>query len=108
MRIDVTRAEFEVIVDALKGQLTRAQAKLVQELAKRLDWQLHPSKAPDSNGWAPIKKRPVAIRSSWPSGHVKPDKKKHWSYDKEGKPKKAKQPKAPAKPLSADEILAGL
>lgn len=103
MRIDVDRQEFEAIVDGLKGQLTKAQAGLARQLARRLDWQLHPSKAPDKNGWAPI--RQVSIRSSWPSGIEKQSHKPHWSYQR-GRKAKVSKAKTPTKPKTADDILA--
>ena len=103
MRIDVTRAEFEAIVNRLKGLRLKSEQKLVEDLAQRLDWQLHPSKAPDKGGFAPVR-----IRSSWPSGLLNPEKKSHWSFNPKSKDKKSKKSKEPKKPLTADEILAGI
>lgn len=103
MRIDVTKNELEAIVDALNGQPLKCQRKVREELALRFHYRLHPSKAPDSNGWAPMKKR-VPIRSSWPCGIVKKDRKKKWEYHKP----RTQQPKAPKKVLTADDILAEL
>jgi hypothetical protein len=103
MRIDVTRSEFEVIIDCLKGQALRCMTKVREQLAQRLDWQLHPSKAPDSNGWAPMKKK-VSIRSSMPDGIVKPQHRKDWSFHKP-RNKKSATAKVAKKPLTADEIL---
>ena len=105
MRLDLTRAELEVIVNCLKGSPLKCEQKLRAQLTQQLDWQLHPSKAPDTNGWAPMKAK-VSIRSSWPSGHVKQDRKSHWSY--KGKGKKPTEPKVPKKPPTADDILASL
>lgn len=101
MRIDVTKPEFEAIVNRLKGLVLRSEQKLVDELARKLDWQLHPSKAPDKGGYAPIGR----IKPSWPSGLLNPDKKSHWSYHKPRKSKKPATPTQPKKPLTADEIL---
>jgi hypothetical protein len=105
MRIDVTRAEFEAIINRLKGLDLKSERKLVASLAQRLDWQLYPSKAPDKGGWAPIKSR-GHIKSSWPTGLINPTKKKNWSFDKPEKEKTTN--KVPRKPLTADEILAEL
>jgi hypothetical protein len=102
MRIDITKEEFQLLIDALQGTMTRSQQKLRESLARRLDIQLHPSKAPDSNGWAPIR-----IKSSWPSGLVRQDRKSHWSFKRQSK-SKPKQSKQPKKPLTADDILAEL
>ncbi|HET6887742.1 MAG TPA: hypothetical protein VFH87_07440 [Candidatus Udaeobacter sp.] len=102
MRIDVTREEFEAIVNRLKGMVLKSEQKLATQLAQRLDWQLHPSKAPDKNGWAPIR-----IKSNWPSGHINPDKKQHWSFHKPKKSKDKPEVKVKKK-LTADEILAEL
>jgi hypothetical protein len=113
MRIDVTRQEFDAIINRLKGLVLKSEQKLAEQLAQRLDWQLHPSKSPESNGWAPIKNKTKSvgrIPSKWPSGHVMPDKKKHWSFDKTQKPKKHKgqmELKLKKKP-TADEILASI
>lgn len=106
MRIDVTKAEFEAIVNRLKGLNLRSEQKLVEDLAQKLDWQLHPSKAPDKGGYAPMGR----IKSQWPSGLLLPDKKSHWSFKRGSKDKKPKTPttKVPKKPLTADEILASL
>ena len=105
MRIDINRQEFEAIVNRLKGIVLKSEQKLVTELAQRLDWQLHPRKAPDSNGWAPVKR----IKPSWPS-EFKTGSKPHWSFKKPRKPSKSKgqQELKLKKKLTADEILAEL
>ena len=105
MRIDVTRQEFDAIINRLKGIVLKSEQKLVTELAQRLDWQLHPRKAPNSNGWAPIR-----IKSSWPSSECKPRSKPHWSFKKPRKPSKSKgQTELKLKrKLTADEILASI
>jgi hypothetical protein len=40
MRIDVTKSEFETIINALKGVMLRCDSKLREQLARRLNWQL--------------------------------------------------------------------
>jgi hypothetical protein len=101
MRIDVTRQEFDAIINRLKGLVLKSEQKLVDQLAQRLDYQLHPSKAPDSNGWAPVKR----IKPSWPS-EFKTGTKSHWSFKKPRKAKK--QPTTTKKKLTAEEILDSL
>jgi hypothetical protein len=104
MRIDVTRQEFDAIINRLKGLNLKSEQKLVEQLAQRLDWQLHPSKAPETNGWAPVKR----IKPSWPS-EFKTGSKPHWSFKKPRKPKQSKEQGElklkTKKQLTADEIL---
>jgi len=40
MHIDVTKSEFETIINALKGVMLRCDSKLREQLARRLNWQL--------------------------------------------------------------------
>jgi hypothetical protein len=104
MRIDVTRQEFQAIIDSLGGQLTKSQFKLVIELRKRLQWQFKGDGPNDpKRSWAPIQKRSV-IRGPQLDAHIRPEKKTHWSFHKPRpkQPTKAKQPKPP---MSAKDIL---
>jgi hypothetical protein len=102
MRIDITRSELEAIVNALSGNPLKCERKIRSQLFRRLSYVLTPSKAPDKNGWAPIR-----IGSSWPSGVIKPSHKPNWSFHKP-RDKKPTTPKVPKKPLTADDILAEL
>lgn len=99
----VTRDELEAITDALNGQPLRCHKKVREALALKFYYWLHPTKAPDTDGWAPMHQR-VPIRSSWPSGIIKKDKKNKWEFEKPS----TTTPKAPKVPLTADEILAKL
>lgn len=97
MRLDLTKPELDAILDALNGQPLKCQKKLREQLIQRLYWMLHPSKAPDNGGWAPIK-------GHWPSGLVKADPKSHWSFHSP----KGNPTKQPTKKATADDILAEL
>jgi hypothetical protein len=107
MRIDVTRQEFDAIINRLKGLVLKSEQKLVEQLAQRLDYQLHPSKTPKSDGWAPVKR----IKPSWPDGLIQSKNKQHWSYHKPRKSKSTATTNTkvqPKKKLTADEILESL
>lgn len=105
MRIDVTKSEFQTIVDALGGQILKCDQKNAALLRLRLQWQLS-GKGPDDP-----KRNFVPIRSGFPNSLYKSTKKRNWAYKKPKAPKAAKPSKirqAGPPPKTAEEILAEL
>jgi hypothetical protein len=98
-QINVDDRDFHCIIDALKGQLTRAQSKRASELVERLTNPYQPKGA----NWVPM----ARIKPSWPSGLTKSSPKHNSFYSK---PRATKsQAKPPTKvPLTAEQILSSL
>jgi hypothetical protein len=106
MNFDFTKQEADAILNALQGSPLKCEKSLRERLIRVFVCRLYPSKAPDTNGWAPMKKSPT--RSNWPRTKVKPDGKSHWSYHKPRAKKVQTSTKPTKKQLTADEILAML
>ena len=104
MRIDVDKRDFQDIVEGLNLLRVKNKSKDTERLYHVLDQQLNPRKAPTTNGWAPLKR----IKSSWPSGHILPKSKGHWSFKRDKPAKTPKGPKPIPKPATVDDILADL
>lgn len=96
--LSINQSDLDVIIDALKCSLTKSQMPRAERLVQQLT---NPAPAPKGADWAPF--RPP-IRSAWPSGIVKSQRKPNPYFHK---PREHK-PAAPKVPLTADQILAGL
>lgn len=109
MRIDINRDEFQTIINCLKGNPLKCEAKTRANLLRNLEWQLT-GKGPDD----PRRKFvPVRIRSYWPDGQVKRSSRPNWSFHKprtgrSSTDKKGINLKEVKKQPTADEILSML
>jgi hypothetical protein len=100
MRIDLTRYECEMIIDYLGGSILKVYRKRAEELREHLIARLRGDEKPDpKRNFVPM----GLIRSPHLDAHIRPAKKRNWSYQPRKRP--AKQGKQVTQPLSAQDIL---
>ncbi len=99
MRLDITKQEHQIIIDALSmpAGVSKPFRKHAEALRERLMYQV---------GQQPILKPITRIRGHWPTNHVTPTPRANWAY----KPteNRVAKPKSVSAPLNAEQILASL
>ena len=99
-RTILNREDYRTIILGLKlvvDHRIKGEYKAAERLIARFEIERRPLEKAKQPNWVPIK-------SNWPSGQAKQERKGHWSYKR---PAKAST-KKPKKQLTADEILASI
>jgi hypothetical protein len=102
MRLDISRYECEMIVDYLGGTVLKAYRQHAEELRERLITRLRGDEKPDpKRNFVPM----GLIRSPRLDAHIRPAKKRNWSYQTPRKPKVSTKATQHKPALSAQDIL---
>jgi hypothetical protein len=101
MRIDITRYECGILIDYLTGNPLKCDRKHAEELCNQLKARYKGEEKPDpKRTFVPM----GLIRSPHLDAHIRPAKKRNWSYQTPRKPKVSTKV-TPKPKLSAEDIL---
>jgi len=102
MRLDVTRYECGILIDYLSGSPLKCDRKQAEELCNQLKARYNGEERPDpKRTFVPM----GVIRSPHLDAHIRPAKKRNWSYRKPKVSTKKKQSKPDKPVLSAQQIV---